>query len=223
MNEVVYRSTQLLPGLGMHNKSRLPCRCNAPHIADLISFSVAAFHLQYVDLVIMLIYLQRAHPALKLMTKTQVCTPYRILVVMLNLAYKFANDGATSWWVRPCLRRFGISDVEIFQTEMRLLELLRWDLAVTKEHFDATCAGLCYDMSVYRSWPATGTIWATASYDSKVNHQIYKPLDGSRYRKTECHGVTRHQRPNAILSNNAVGWSSTRAGRDRSQVGERRR
>ncbi|KAH7120066.1 hypothetical protein B0J13DRAFT_410699, partial [Dactylonectria estremocensis] len=115
------------------NKPLLPCRCNAPHIADFISFSVAAFRIQYVDLIIMLIYLERAHPILRLMTKTQVCTPYRILVVMLSLAYKFANDEATSWWVRPWLRRFGISDREIFQTEMGLLELLRWDLAVSKE------------------------------------------------------------------------------------------
>ncbi|KAH7109672.1 hypothetical protein EDB81DRAFT_593617, partial [Dactylonectria macrodidyma] len=115
------------------NKPRLPCCCNAPRIADFISFSVATFHIQYVDLIIMLIYLERAYPTLRMMAKVQVCTPYRILVVLLNLAYKFANDGATSWWVRPWLRSFGISDVEIFQTEMALLELLGWDLAVTKE------------------------------------------------------------------------------------------
>ncbi|KAH7115765.1 hypothetical protein B0J13DRAFT_681352 [Dactylonectria estremocensis] len=81
MNEVVQRSTQLLFGLGMHNKPRLPCCCNASHIADFI----------------MLIYLERVYPTPRMMTKAQVCTPYRILVVMLKLAYKFANDGATSY------------------------------------------------------------------------------------------------------------------------------
>lgn len=163
MNEIVHRSTQLL-GLGMHNNLWLSCGCNAPHIADFISFSIEAYGIQYVDLIIMLIYLERAHPTLRLMTKSPVCTPYRILVVMLNLACKFAKDGATSWWVRPWLHNFGISDVGIFQTEMGLLELLRWDLAVTKEQFDTTSAGLCYDMRVHGSWPATTAIWATTSY-----------------------------------------------------------
>ncbi|KAH7111456.1 hypothetical protein EDB81DRAFT_768621 [Dactylonectria macrodidyma] len=167
---------------------RLPCCCNAPRIADFISFSVATFHIQYVDLIIMLIYLERAYPTLKndgqgasvyavqdsrrlAQSRVQICQRWSHELVGEALAAQFRHLGRGN-----------------FPDRDALLELLGWDLAVTKEQFDKTYAGLCYEMRVHGSWPATAAIWATKAHDPRANHAIHKPPHGSsRHRKTDHH------------------------------------
>jgi hypothetical protein len=144
LSAVINQIIQVFESMGLEQKPIIPCHCRPLPLHAFIDYAARYFHLQLVDLVFTLVYLQRSWNHLQRLKATQICMEHRIFLAAMTTAHKFIHDQPPIS-VPPSeevLKAFRLWEHNYHNMELNFMALLKWQLYVSVPTVEEVCTEL---------------------------------------------------------------------------------